>query len=430
MVQEEDVLKALGNIIDPDLQKDIVSLGFIKNLEVKDTSVSFSIELTTPACPLKNQFKKQAEELVGKLPGVEKVVVEMTAGKTHHHQLKPLAGVDNIIAIASTKGGVGKSTIAAAIASEVAGRGYRVGLLDADIFGPSMPSLFHIHSPRIVESNGKLKPVEFGNLKLMSFGFLLGDAPAIMRGPMVSGYIQQLLQHVDWGELDYLFIDMPPGTGDTQLTISQTIQLDGAVIVTTRSNLSLVDVARGILMFEKVKVPMLGIIENMAYFVCDSCDKKHYIFGEKKSVLSDRFGLDTLAHIPLIPGAFDTFAEYRTHEVIQNMTDTLIRKIGAGRIRKKNPPRVNLGKDHIEFLWHEGGKTTIDYRSLRESCGCAYCVDEYSGEQLLNPKEIPNDIRALEVFPLGNYAVSVQWSDGHTSSIYPYARLKELNYVK
>jgi hypothetical protein len=205
---------------------------------------------------------------------------------------------------------------------------------------------------------------------------------------MVSGYIQQLLQQVDWGELDYLFIDMPPGTGDTQLTISQTVQLDGAVIVTTRSNLSLVDVARGILMFEKVKVPMLGIIENMAYFLCDSCDKKHYIFGEKKSVLSDRFGLDILAHIPLIPGAFDTFTEYRTLEVIQDMTDNLIRKIGAGRIRKKNPPRVNLGKDHIEFLWHEGGKTTIDYRSLRESCGCAYCVDEYSGGYS-GPRGIP-----------------------------------------
>ncbi|MEI7999605.1 MAG: Mrp/NBP35 family ATP-binding protein, partial [Candidatus Omnitrophota bacterium] len=188
-----------------------------------------------------------------------------------------LSKVKNIIAVSSCKGGVGKSTVAAGVAKALLRQGMKVGLLDADLHGPSIPTLFNLPSVDIRLNEFKMAvPAEVEGLKLMSFGFLLGDAPAVMRGPIVANYIQQLLFQTDWGELDYLIIDMPPGTGDIQLTITQSIRLTGAVIVTTRQTLSLVDVARGILMFEKVKVPILGIVENMAFFICDACEKKHY----------------------------------------------------------------------------------------------------------------------------------------------------------
>src|SRR5665213_1019580 len=212
-----------------------------------------------------------------------------------------LSKVKHVIAISSCKGGVGKSTVACALALELARRGFKTGLLDADIYGPSLPSLFQLRDAKVKSNEFKLlTPIEHNGLKLMSFGFLLGDAPAVMRGPIVTRYIQQLLLQTDWGELDYLIIDMPPGTGDIQLTITQSIKLTGAVIITTHHSLSLVDTARGILMFEKVKVPILGVIENMAYFLAPDTGKKYYIFGEQKAgALSTRFGVKTLAEVPI-----------------------------------------------------------------------------------------------------------------------------------
>jgi len=428
MANKEQVLQALSQIIDPDFKKNIVSLDFIKDLKIEGTEVSFSIELTTPACPMKNKFLKQAKELVGALEGVNKVNVNMTAREAGRKQpVGVLEGVKNVVAIASAKGGVGKSTMAAAIACEVASRGFKVGLLDADLFGPSIPTLFNIHNPPINQVKDKLQPIIHNNIKLMSFGFLLGDSPAVMRGPMVSNYIQQLLLNVEWGELDYLFIDMPPGTGDIQLTISQSVQLDGAVIVTTRSNLSIVDVARGILMFEKVQVPMLGIIENMAYFVCDSCDKKHFIFGEPKKGLSERFGLDTLVEMPLLPGSMNNYETYESSEHIITMTDMLIRKLGMAQSGKVEPPKVEMLDNKVKFVWQDGSESVVGLKKLRYSCQCASCIDEFTGEQILKESSINDDISVKEIFPLGNYAVSVQWSDGHSSSIYPYEQLKTLS---
>ena len=221
-----------------------------------------------------------------------------------------LSKVKNVIAISSCKGGVGKSTIACALAWELAQRGFKTGLLDADIYGPSLPSLFQLHDAQVQTNEFKMiSPIDYKGLKLMSFGFLLGDAPAVMRGPIVTRYIQQLLFQTDWGELDYLILDMPPGTGDVQLTITQSIKLTGAVIVTTHHSLSLVDTARGILMFEKVKVPILGVIENMAYFLAPDTGKKYYIFGEQKAgALSARFGVKTLVEIPILEATFRGYA--------------------------------------------------------------------------------------------------------------------------
>jgi len=427
MKLQEQILKELSRIIDPDLGKDIVSLGFIKNLEIQGGNVKFAIELTTPACPVKNVFKAHAEEYVSAIDGVEKVQVTMTAQESKRkNDDNGLKGVKSIIAVASAKGGVGKSTVSATIASELNRQGYKVGLLDVDLFGPSLPTLFNMHKPEVFQREKWILPVEKDGLKLMSFGFLLGDAPAIMRGPMVSGYLQQVLLQVDWGELDYLIIDMPPGTGDIQLTLSQTIQVDGAVVVTTRANLSLVDVAKGIMMFEKVGVPMLGMVENMSYFICDNCDKEHDIFGHSGADLQDRFGLETLVRIPIEPQRGQHFENYTENKVNAELVDKMVRALGKVSEQKITPPQVQQKGDTVEFHWEDGRQWGLKAHDLRNSCRCALCVDEYSGEKLLKEEEIPADISVVESTPLGNYALAIKWSDGHSSSIFPYRQLENL----
>ena len=435
MASEKEILKALSIIIDPDFQKDIVSLGFVKNISIQNGRVSFDIELTTPACPIKSEFQKQAEEVVKKLPGVRDVEVKMTAPerpKTTPTDLKEsgLTKVGSIIAVSSAKGGVGKSTIAAGLAFLLAHRGFKVGLVDADVYGPSVPSLFNILSPEVfMNEKNHLIPLEFQKLKIMSFGFLLGDAPAVLRGPIVSRYVQQILHQTAWGELDYLFIDMPPGTGDIQLTITQSVRLSGAVIVTTRQTLSLVDVSRGILMFEKVNVPMLGIIENMAYFVCDQCHKKHFIFGgTPKPSLEDRFGLPVLAELPILPELTGKIGEAFQNPYLNEAVDQVIRALGKKQLEPAYKlPDIKVGDAEIIFHWPEGGSSKVSHRELRLSCQCALCVNELTGEKLIREERIPADIKPKEIFPLGNYAIGINWSDGHASGIYPYKSIRELD---
>ncbi|MGL1893162.1 MAG: P-loop NTPase [Spirochaetaceae bacterium] len=425
MVKKEDVLKVLSKIEDPDLHKDIVSLGFIKELIIDSSKVSFVMELTIAGCPIKDKFKAEAEKAVLALPGVDKVHIVMSSrDKKTSNTTDSLKNVKNIIAVASAKGGVGKSTVSATLASEFAAKGFKVGLLDTDLFGPSIPTLFNQHDVKIFQKGKMFIPAEFNGIKLMSFGYLMGDSPAIMRGPMVSGYIQQILTSVEWGELDYLFIDMPPGTGDIQLTISQTIKLDGAVIVTTRSSLSLVDVAKGILMFEKVSIPILGVVENMSHFVCDNCEKEHHIFGKQKGDLSERFGIETLAHIPIESTRAIPFDKYESNDINSELSNQIVRQLGKLSSEAVKQPEVILTPDTVTVLWDDGKSSEIPNMELRDRCKCALCVDEYSGEKTLQKEDIPKDIQGLEVTPLGNYAVSIKWSDGHTSSIYPYKSLK------
>ncbi len=426
MVQKEEVLKALSRIDDPDLHKDIVTLGFIKELVIDGGTVSFAIQLTTPACPMKNKFKEAAEKLVGEIEGVKKVHVTMTAQNARKEKTdNGLKHVKQIIAVASAKGGVGKSTVAATLACELRDQGFRTGLLDCDLFGPSVPTLFNIPKAAVYQRENMLLPVEKDGLSLMSFGFLMGDAPAIMRGPMVSGYMQQILLQVDWGELDYLIIDMPPGTGDIQLTLSQTVQVDGAVIVTTRAALSLVDVARGILMFEKVGVPMLGVVENMSHFICDGCGKEHAIFGEAKAP-GERFGLETLARIPLEPGRGRNMESYKSGDLNKSLVDKVACALGKATGEKITPPSVVQEGSDVVFKWEDGRTWKINAVHLRSSCQCAVCVDEYTGEKILRDEDIPSDIRMEEATPLGNYALAVSWSDGHSSGIFPYPQLEAL----
>ena len=431
MVTEEQVLDSMRHIIDPDLGKDIVTLGFIKQLKVNDGEVSFTVELTTPACPVKEQFKNDCTESVMKLEGVEAVLVTMGAmapKQPSTPRVDTLANVDTIIAVSSCKGGVGKSTVAAQLARAIQREGHSVGLLDVDLYGPSVPTLFHTQQANVYMQANLIQPVVVEGLKTMSLGYVMGDKPAVMRGPMVSNYTSQILQQTEWGHLNYLIIDLPPGTGDIQLTLVQQASLDGAIIVTTPQALSLVDVSRGILMFESVNVPVLGIVENMAYFECDNCDKKHMIFGDSTATLKDRFGLDTLAQLPILPGVSDTASRESGADIpaFAELASNLHRAVGKRRIEADDKPEVSLESGHVCVRWPDGSTNTIESRALRASCPCALCVNEFTGQPMLDPTTISDDIHAEGMQPLGNYAIGVTWSDGHSSGIFSWDHLKRV----
>jgi ATP-binding protein involved in chromosome partitioning len=304
---EAQVLDALRPIIDPDFRRSIVDLGFIKDLRIANGAVSFAIELTTPACPVKAEFERAARERVAALPGVTRVDVTMTAntrgGSAAPREEAVLPGVKNVIAVASGKGGVGKSTTAVNLALALHEAGARVGVMDADVYGPSLPLLLGVNGRP--ESNEKrIQPLEAYGMRVMSMGFFVNEnSPVIWRGPMVHGLIRQFLTDVDWGELDYLVIDLPPGTGDAALTLTQQAPLSGAVIVTTANDLSVLDARKGLRMFEKVAVPVLGIVENMSYFVPpDLPDRRYYIFGKDGGKrVADELGVDFLGEVPIDP---------------------------------------------------------------------------------------------------------------------------------
>ncbi|HEY3267862.1 MAG TPA: iron-sulfur cluster carrier protein ApbC [Armatimonadota bacterium] len=284
-VTEEAVLNALRQVIDPDLHRDVVDLGFIKDVKICEGLVGLTMELTTPACPVKDQMKKAAEQAVLAVPGVTRAEVHMTAQVRQSHdpwsERAPVPGVRNIVAVASGKGGVGKSTVAVNLAVSLARQGARVGLMDADIYGPSIPLMMGAQDARMMGNEaGRLLPLEAHGVKIVSIGFLLGkDAPVVWRGPMVGRAVQQLVRDCEWGELDYLIIDLPPGTGDAQLSLAQSVPLAGGVIVTTPQDIALLDATRGLSMFREVKVPVLGIVENMSYFACPHCGERTNIFS-------------------------------------------------------------------------------------------------------------------------------------------------------
>jgi len=301
------------------------------------------------------------------------------------------------------------------------------------IYGPSVPSLFNLKNTAVYHNEQKqIIPVEKNGLKIMSFGFLLGDAPAVMRGPIVTQYVQQILHKTAWGALDYLFIDMPPGTGDIQLTVTQTVQINGAVIVTTPQTLSLIDVTRGILMFEKVNVPILGLIENMSYFQCDKCDKKHYIFGKNaRQSLNERFGIGLLAELPLQQEMILPIEEPRANDFITKAVDNVVMALGKSTITQTKVPKIKFDDKNVTLNWDNGDQIIVSNRDLRLSCECALCVNEINGEKILKEADVKEDIAPTAITSLGNYAIGITWNDRHSSGIYPYKNIKKLaNNVK
>ncbi len=306
-LNKENVLEALKAVRDPDLHKDIVTLGFVQNMTIEGGSVSFDLVLTTPSCPVRDQFVVDCERAIrSAIAGVESVNVKLSSSVVAHVNTQKdaiLPGVKNTIAVASGKGGVGKSTVAVNLAMSLALDGASVGLVDADVYGPSMPTMLGI-SGRPKVSQNKLHPIEQYGIKVMSIGFLVDPMQAVIwRGPMASGAVKQFMGDVTWGELDYLIFDLPPGTGDIQLTIAQTVPLTGAVIVTTPQDVALADARKGLVMFNKLNVPVLGIVENMSYYLCTHCGERENIFdtgGGKRT--AEELGVPFLGEIPLTTG--------------------------------------------------------------------------------------------------------------------------------
>lgn len=437
---KKDVLKALSQIIDPDFGTDIVSCGFVKDMQLDEISgeVSFRLELTTPACPIKDMFEQQANAVVAALPWVQKVNVTMSAqpAKPVFMEEMPtgLKAVSNIIAVSSCKGGVGKSTVAVNLAYTLVGMGARVGIFDADVYGPSLPTMVSPENRilQMIPETKSIIPTEYLGVKLVSFGFA-GQGRAIMRGPMVSGVINQLLTTTEWGELDYLVIDMPPGTGDIQLTLCQVVPLTAAVIVTTPQKLAFIDVAKGVRMFSKLKVPCVAVVENMCHFEADG--KRYYPFGKGSgSQVVQQFGIPYLFELPIRP-ALSASGDGGNPEVVnepQGDIAKIFSDIGVcvvqqcAKLRQQvstavaydktiHAIRVKVPGSDEEFFLHPA--------TVRRNDRSAQSVDEWTGEQKLQYSDVPEDIEPESIRPMGNYAVSITWPDGF-SQVAPYDQLQ------
>jgi len=302
-VSQEQVLAALRAVQDPDLHKDIVTLGFVKDVKVAGGEVDFTIELTTPACPVKDEMKAEAEGIVRRLPGVTAARATMTADVKARGGFgrQAVPGIRNIIAVGAGKGGVGKSTTAVNLAVALQRKGARVGLMDADVYGPNTPQMLGIEGgPEVSEAKHMIPPEAFG-IKVISMGMLVpADQPIIWRGPMLHGAVQQFMRDVEWGELDYLIVDLPPGTGDVSLSMAQSVPVAGAVVVTTPQGVSVSDVREAVAMFRQLNIPVLGVVENMSYFMCGHCQERTEIFGHGGGVkMAEDMGIPMLGQIPI-----------------------------------------------------------------------------------------------------------------------------------
>lgn len=363
---KDAVINALRKVDDPDLKKDLVTLGMVKEVEIKGNDVKVKIQLTTPACPLKNVISQDCKNAIkNEIPSVEDIEIDMDSHVTSHKNEKKdaiLPGVKNTIAVASGKGGVGKSTVAVNLAVSLAKDGAKVGLIDADIYGPSIPLMLGIEDkPKIYQDAGskKMAPLENYGVKLMSIGFLIDeDNPVIWRGPMASGAVKQFMTDVHWGELDYLIFDLPPGTGDVVLTLVQTIPLTGAVIVTTPQPVSLIDARKGLMMFNRVNVPVFGIVENMSYFIAPDTGNKYDIFGHGGGeLIAGKHNVPFLGGIPIDPRiriggdegkpiVYD-MPDSENAEVIRSLSRKLAQQISINNASDESPEvEILLGEDN------------------------------------------------------------------------------------
>ncbi len=447
-VKQEDILKVLSQIKDPDLGKDIVALGFVKDIKICDDAVSFSIELTTPACPVKDQMRDQAYHLAMALPGVKHVNINMTAQvrQTQSQQkdeLIPL--VKNVVPVASGKGGVGKSTVSANLAIALSKLGAKVGLMDADVYGPSIPILMGSKEAPKQGSNGKIIPPVCYGVKIISMAFFVPKGEAVIwRGPMLTKMVDQFLGMVDWGELDYLIVDLPPGTGDIQLSLCQRIPLTGAVIVSTPQDLAFQVAEKAIIMFKKLNTPILGLVENMSGFICSHCGEREEIFG---SGGARRYGMATnvpfLGEIPLatdirvfsdggkpiVESAPDSASAQAFIKVAENLAAQVsIQTMGGADPNRPVPNEITQpSQSEVRIVWNDGRESIYSTRDLRLACQCASCVDEVTGQKRLNESTVPKDVHPVAIEPVGRYAIHFTWSDGHRSGIYTFEHLRSLD---
>lgn len=304
-ITREQVMQQLRTVNDPELNKDLVSLDMIKDVAIDGGSVRVSVELTTPACPLKEQIRNDIEQALKNIAGVETVEIEWSAQvRSGRMASTQLPGVRNIVAIGAGKGGVGKSTLSVLMAYGLKRCGAKVGLMDADVYGPSIPTMVGVEGSQPKVAGDRILPIDAGGVKIMSIGFMVDrNKPLIWRGPMVHGVIKQFLEQVEWGELDYLVVDLPPGTGDVPLTLAQSIPMTGAIVVCTPQDIALMDATRAVKMYEQLNVGCLGIIENMSYYLCPKCGHRDELFdhgGAKRA--AGELGIEFLGEIPLNAG--------------------------------------------------------------------------------------------------------------------------------
>ena len=306
MASQAEVMEALRGVIDPELQKNLVTLGMVKNVEVNDGTVSLGVTLTTYGSPAKGTIEKDIRAALAKVPGVTAVEVNFDVSVPQGRRLQdkaPIEGVKNLVAVASGKGGVGKTTVAVNLAIALKNMGAAVGLLDADVYGPNVPMMLGTNEqPRALDER-TIIPVQAYGVKMISMGLLNpGDKPLVWRGPMLHSVMQQFLRSVRWGQLDYLVVDLPPGTGDVQLSLIQTVSVSGAVVVTTPSAVALADVRKAVEMFRQVNVEVLGVVENMSYFACPHCQKRIDVFGYGEGEkMAKEFGIPLLGEIEIDP---------------------------------------------------------------------------------------------------------------------------------
>jgi Mrp family chromosome partitioning ATPase/DUF971 family protein len=469
-----EVLQSLKTVIDPDLNQDIVTLGFVKNLSLnsKTRELTFQVELTTPACPVKEQFATECEEIVLSLDFVDSAKIEMTAQPTEMDTTTSgMSQVGAVIAVSSCKGGVGKSTTAVNLAYALQGMGASVGIFDADVYGPSLPTMIKPDDDVVRFVGRQVAPLQRNGVKLMSFGYV-NDGSAIMRGPMVTQLLDQFLSVTHWGSLDYLILDMPPGTGDIQLTLTQRLNITAAVIVTTPQELSFADVVRGVEMFDSVNVPSIAVVENMAYYEIDK-EKKFdtnkltsaiaealkekgienlnglaeelvdvilentesdqvRIFGEgHKRRLSDQWGIEHSFSVPLMDQIASN-GDSGTPFILENpdssqakiykeLAEAVVTEVAKTKFSQRRPSIEYDADEHIIKVDEE----ILSTATLRRACRCANCVEELTGRQILKPTDVSENIKPLLMYSTGNYALSVDWSDGH-KSLYPYRQIQGL----
>lgn len=346
MITEDKVLAALSHVEDPDLKKDLVTLKMIKDVKIEDKKVAFTLELTTPACPLKDMLKNACTNAVKHFVAADaEVEINVTSRVTKPMDTSQLKAIKNIILVSSGKGGVGKSTVASNLAVTLAADGAKVGLIDADIYGPSVPIMFDLvgakpSAKETAEGKTLILPIEKYGIKLLSLGFFSEpDQPVPWRGPMASNAIKQLFNDADWGELDYLLVDLPPGTGDIHITISQSFPIAGAVIVTTPQQVALADTRKGLAMFnmQGINIPVLGVVENMAYFTPEELPaNKYYIFGKDGGKeLAQRFEVPFLGEIPLVQGITEAGDKGAPISLQSNHPQAIAFKEIAGKIAQQ-----------------------------------------------------------------------------------------------
>lgn len=468
--RKQQLLDALSEIQDPDLHQNIVSLGFIKKINFSEVpglagmyDVSFDVELTTPACPVKDAFQADCKRIAEAIPWIGKAIITMTASPPGSFDNGgPNVGngqagssvfehVNSIIAVASCKGGVGKSTTAVNLAFSLKAQGARVGILDADIYGPSLPTLVRPDERAVQFKDGRIHPLERNGVKLMSFGYINSEASAVMRGPMIANVLNQIACTTQWGALDYLVVDLPPGTGDIQLTLAQILNIDAAVIVTTPQRLAFVDVVKGIDMFDKVGVPSVAVVENMASFTAPDTGKNYRLFGDGHGKrLVDQFGFANCYDMPLneklceMSDSGTPFVmEYPESDIASQYSELakcVVREVAKMKYGGYRLPDVAYDEESKMITVTikkkgEASKTggdgdvsddvvdvqTVHPAELRRQCRCALCVDEMTGKMILDPESVSEDIKPRIIQAIGNYAVEVVWSDNHPS-LYPYSR--------